>query len=93
MNGAVLVTVLREWVLGGVLHACTKPTCLPAAAAAAAAAIFSSGGMLGPAMTAEIRKGMKGLTLCSHDAHVSTADYMPVGSHSSCWMLPAKLIA
>lgn len=38
-------------------------TCLPAAA------IFSSGGKLGTATTAESQGGMKGLTLRSHDAH------------------------
>ena len=34
-----------------------------------AAAIFSTGGMLEAAVTAESERGMKGLTLCSHDAH------------------------
>lgn len=34
-----------------------------------AAAIFSSGGMLEAAVTAESERGMKDLTLCSPDAH------------------------
>lgn len=47
---------------GARLH---QPPCLTAAA------IFSSGGMLGTALTAENQEGMKALTLYSWDVHAA----------------------
>lgn len=63
LNVNVLITLQKGMDAQKHVACLQHLTCLPAAA------IFSSGGMMGTAVTAESQRGMKGLTLCSRDAY------------------------